>query len=146
MAILSAVSTASEPPPAKKTRSSPAAGPPGATCGQPLGEFESDGMAHLEGGGIVELFQLPRHGFGDLAAAVTGIDAPEACRTIQDLVSVDIAVIHALGAFEQARRLLELPVRRERHPEIFQISCIGGGGHGHSPLAMMAALAAVRLI
>ena len=85
--------------------------------GEPLGEIERQRMAHVEGGREVEVHQLPLDGGGDLAAAMAGIDAPEAGRSVDHLAAVDGGVVHALGGSEQPRRLLELPVGRERHPE-----------------------------
>ena len=49
-----------------------------------------------------------------------GVDAPEARDAVEDLAAVGRPVVHALGAREQARVRLELPVGRERHPEGFE--------------------------
>ncbi|MBB4226843.1 hypothetical protein GGD56_000663 [Rhizobium mongolense] len=57
---------------------------------------------------------------GDLFTAVTGVAAPEACRTVQNLIAVDIGVVHAVGGGQQAGCGFELPVRRKRHPEIVE--------------------------
>src|SRR6478752_2720917 len=48
----------------------------------------------------------------------------------------DGAVVHALGRGEQAGRLLELPVGRERHPERVGLDGVRNlmKGHGHAPL------------
>ena len=108
--------------------------------GKPLGEIEHDGMAHLEGRGEIEIGDLVRDGFADLPAAMAGIAAPEARGAVQDLAAVLGGVMHAAGAGEQARRLLELPVRGERHPEsvertgILQCGRLGVDGHGHLPV------------
>jgi hypothetical protein len=96
---------------------------------QPRSEFKCAGMAHLKCRGIIQLLQLSRHGLRDLGAAMTGVDAPQTGGTIQDLVSVHVTVVHALGALKNARRFLELPVGGERHPVMIEILRIGGGGH-----------------
>src|SRR5690606_32891247 len=49
-----------------------------------LGEFEGDRMAHPERRGIVEREQLLLDGAGDLLAAMAGIDAPQACGSIEN--------------------------------------------------------------
>ncbi len=84
-------------------------------------QLEDLGMAHLEGRRVVELFHLVGDRLDDLRAAVAGIDAPQAGGAVQHLVAVAGAVIHALRADQHARRLLELPVGSERHPEGFEI-------------------------
>ena len=89
--------------------------------GQPRGELEGERMAHLEGRGVVELADLRRNRLGDLLAAVAGIDAPQAGGAVQDLAAVVGSVVHVLGGDQQARLLLELAVRRERHPERFEV-------------------------
>jgi hypothetical protein len=38
--------------------------------------------------------------------------------------------MHAFGSGQQARLLLELPIRRERHPEGFESIAREGRGHG----------------
>src|SRR3546814_18363063 len=50
-----------------------------------------------------------------------GIDAPQSCRAVHDLAAVGATLIHAARARELARRALELPIGRERHPE--RIEC-----------------------
>ena len=88
---------------------------------QPVGEFEDDRVAHLEGRRVVELGRLLLDRLGDLRAAVAGIDAPQPGRAVEHLAAVGRRVVHVLGGHEHARRLLELPVRRERHPECAEI-------------------------
>ncbi len=58
---------------------------------------------------------------GDLRPAMAGIDAPQARRSVEHLAAVGRRVVHVLGGHEHARRLLELPVRGERHPECAEI-------------------------
>ncbi len=87
-------------------------------------QLEHGRMAHLEGRRVVELHQLAVHRLGDLRPGVAGIDAPEAGRAVDHLPAVMAPIVHALGAHEEARRLLELPVGRERHPERFEV--VGG--------------------
>ncbi|MNW16155.1 hypothetical protein D3C71_2149120 [compost metagenome] len=47
---------------------------------------------------------------------MTGVDAPEACGTIQNFPAVDAGVIHAFRRGEQAWRRLELAIGSEWHP------------------------------
>jgi hypothetical protein len=48
---------------------------------------------------------------------MTGIAAPEPCRSVQNGLTVVVPVKHAFGGNQHARIALELPVRGERHPE-----------------------------
>ncbi len=82
-------------------------------------------MAHLEGRRKVHGRDLAFNGLSDLLAAMTGIAAPKASRAIQNLMAVDIGVIHARSACEQAWGGLELAVRRERHPEVIKTWRVG---------------------
>ena len=84
-------------------------------------QLEALGMADLEGRRVVELADLIGDRLDDLRPAVAGIDAPQAGGAVQHLAAVGGAVIHALRGDQHARRLLELPVGRERHPEGFEI-------------------------
>jgi hypothetical protein len=93
----------------------------GCDLGQTIGEFEGERMAHLERGGEVEGGELLLNGTGDLAAAVAGIGAPEASRSVDHLAAVFGGVIHALRGCEHARCRLELAVGRERHPERLEL-------------------------
>jgi hypothetical protein len=81
-------------------------------------------MAHLKGRRIIEFGCLVLNRFGDLRAAVAGIHAPQACGAIQNLSAIGSGVIHVLGGHQHARRLLELPVGRKRHPKGGEV--IGG--------------------
>ena len=92
---------------------------------QPRGELEDFRVAHLEGRGVVELLGLARDCLADPRAAVAGVAAPQSGGSVEDLPAVVAAVVHALGGDQHARRLLELPVRGERHPEGFEV--VGGG-------------------
>ena len=96
-------------------------------------QLERLGMAHLEGRRVVHLVELLGDRRLDLLAAVAGIDAPQAGRAVDDLAAFRRPVVHALGLGQHPRVLLELPVRRERHEEGFEIvgGGLGGGGrHG----------------
>jgi len=64
----------------------------------------------------------------DLRAAVPRVYAPQPRGSIEDLPVVVGRVVHALGLHEHARRLLELPVGGEGHPERVEVE---GGGRGH---------------
>ena len=107
--------------------------------GEPLGEIERQRMAHVERGREVEVRQAALDGGGDLAAAVAGIDAPEAGRAVDHLAAVDGGVVHALGGSEQPRRFLELPVGRERHPERIGLQGVRLLMKGHGRLLGLAA-------
>ena len=87
-------------------------------------KFKCLGMAHLEGGCIVQLGNLLLDRFNDLGTGVTGVAAPEAGRAVENLAAVCCGVMHVLGRHEHAWGLLELPIGRERHPESFEI--VGG--------------------
>ena len=106
------MSTASEPEFVKNTWSRPA----GAICTSAFGELERGRVAHLERRRVVHDFELPRDRLGDLAAAVTGVHAPQARGAVEDLPAVRRLVVHARRARQHARLGLELAVRRERHP------------------------------
>ena len=80
-------------------------------------QFESQRMRHVEGRRIVEFGCLALNGLNDLGPVVAGIDAPQAGHAVQHLATFRRLEIHAVGACEQARRLLELAVGGERHPE-----------------------------
>ena len=85
------------------------------------GAFEGARMAHLEGAGEIELADLLADRLDDLRPAMSGIDAPQTRGAVEHLASIVGGEVHALGADEQARRPLILPVRRERHPECFEV-------------------------
>jgi hypothetical protein len=85
--------------------------------GKALGKLERDRMAHVEGRREVHLRNLLLHRGDDLRPAMAGVDAPETGLTVEDLASLGRPVMHAFGANQEPRRLLELPVRRVRHPE-----------------------------
>src|SRR5690606_12012993 len=70
---------------------------------------------------IVELGRLVPDRFGDLGPAMARIDAPEARRAVEDLSAVGRRVVHVLRGGQHTRRLLELAVCRERHPECTEI-------------------------
>ncbi len=84
-------------------------------------QLEALGVADLESRRIVELAHLGGDGFDDLRPGMAGIDAPQTRGAVQHLAAVGGAVVHALRADQHARRLLELPVGGERHPEGFEI-------------------------
>src|SRR5262245_156080 len=83
--------------------------------------FEGAGMAHLERAREIELADLLADSLDDLGTAMTGIDAPQTRRAIDHTAAVVSREAGALGADKEARRLLVLPVRRERHPECFEV-------------------------
>ncbi len=84
--------------------------------GEARGQSERLGMAHLEGGGIIQLRRLLCDGFDDPGAAMAGIAAPQPGNAVQHVAAIGGLVIHALRADEEARIGLELPIGGERHP------------------------------
>ena len=74
-------------------------------------------MSHLERRRVVELARLLLYRFGDLRPAVARVRAPQARRAVEHLAPVSRDEMHVARRDEHARRFLELPVRRERHPE-----------------------------
>ncbi len=99
---------------------------------QPIRQFERDRMAHLEGRGEFHGVELARHGVGDFAPAVAGIDAPQARHRVDHLPAVGGPVVHTLGARQQSRVGLELTIGRERHPKGVELAVGGGGSRGDS--------------
>ncbi len=95
-------------------------------------ELECGGMAELERRRVVECRELLRDGLDDLPPPVPGHHAPESRRAVEDLPAVVRPVVHALGAREQPRRGLELAIRRERHPEGFELLTRRSIGQGHA--------------
>jgi hypothetical protein len=91
---------------------------------EPRRQLEHFRVPHLEGGGVVQLHELLADRVRDLRPGVAGIDTPEAGCAVEQALAFRVPVVHALCADQHARRLLELPVRRERHPERFEI--VGG--------------------
>ena len=83
---------------------------------QPRGQLEHLGVAVLEGRRVVELGRHLLDGLDDGLAAVAGIDAEQARGGVDHLGAVGLEVVHALGAGEQARPLLEGAVGGEGHP------------------------------
>ncbi len=89
-------------------------------------ELERDRVPHLERRGVIHLRDLLRDRLGDFPAAVAGVDAPQARRGVEHLAAFRGPVVEALGAGEQARVRLELPVRGERHPERIEVERANG--------------------
>ena len=95
---------------------------------QPPGQLEGQRVAHLEGGREVHGVDLARDRVGDGLAAMAGVHAPQARGRVEDLSALGRPVMHALGARQQPRVLLELPVGGEGHPEGVQPRRIRRGG------------------
>ena len=91
--------------------------PLGRDRGEALGELERDRVAHLESRREIHLRRLALDRLHNLRPAVARVDAPQSRAGVENLAAFRRPVVHALGTSEQPRRLLELPVRRERHPE-----------------------------
>jgi hypothetical protein len=89
--------------------------PAGAICAT-RGQLEDLGMGHLEGRAEVHLGGLRLDGLHDARPRMAGVHAPQAGHAVQDLAAAGVPVVHAFGALQQARGLLELPVGGEGHP------------------------------
>ena len=118
MAIFSAVSTDSEPELVKNMRSRPG----GAIFASRFASSNAIGMTHLKGRREFHGLELLRDRLGDFAPAVTGVHAPQARDAVEHLAAVGGPVVHALGARQQPRIRLELPIGRERHPKCVEIA------------------------
>ena len=84
-------------------------------------QLEGGRMAHLEGGGVVELRNLPLHRLHDLGAAVAGVHAPHAGDPVDEPAPVAGPVVDPVGRLHQPRVALELPVGGKRHPVGLQV-------------------------
>ena len=89
-----------------------------------------EGLRHreLEGRRVVDLGRLLLDRLDDRIAIVPGIGAPHAGGAVEHGAAVRRVVVHVLGAHDQARRLLEGAVGRERNPVGFEV--VGDGGRG----------------
>ena len=87
----------------------------------PRRQLELERMPHLERRRIVHAFRLALDRLDDLAPPVAGVDAPEPCRGVEDPPPVGGSVVHPFRRYEKPWRRLELPVRRERHPQCVEI-------------------------
>ena len=87
--------------------------------------FERLGMPHLEHRRKIHGCGLAPDCFDDFRMAVSGIDAPETGGTVENFPTVVRCVIHAGSRYQHARFRLELPIRREWHPEMFGVEGIG---------------------
>ena len=95
-------------------------------------QFEGLGMAHLERWRVVHLVELLGDRRLDLLAAMASVDAPKTRGSVDDLAPLRRPIVDTFRLGQHPRVLLELPVRRERHEEGFEI--VGnrlGIGRGH---------------
>jgi len=74
-------------------------------------QLERLGVGELEGRRVVELARLGADRRHDRVAVMAGIAAPQAGGGVEHLAAVGRGVVHALGARDQAGRLLERPIR-----------------------------------
>nr|WP_240658880.1 hypothetical protein [Paraburkholderia kururiensis] len=95
--------------------------------------FERKLVPHLERRRVVHGSELSGDGLDDFRTTVTCVDAPQASRCIQHATVIVRYVVHALRGPEHARRALELPVRRERHPEVRQSGVADRCAHREIP-------------
>src|SRR5262245_22156154 len=89
--------------------------------GELRGAFEGARVAHLEGAGKIELANLLADRFDDLRPAMTCVNAPQPRSAVEHSAAIVGGVVDALGANQEAGRLLVFAVRRERHPECFEV-------------------------
>ena len=100
-------------------------------------KLERLGMRELERRRIVEFGGLLLDCRNDRIAVVTRVAAPHAGGAVHHGFAVHRVVVHVLRARDQSRIFLEGAVRRERHPEGFEIvrnGCDRAGGKGHDCL------------
>ena len=81
-----------------------------------LGGDEHLGMRDLERRRVVELVELRLDRVDDRLPAVARADAPQTRGAVEDLASIIGRVVHVPRAHDDAGRVLEVPVRRERQP------------------------------
>ena len=90
---------------------------------QPLGERKREGVPHLKGRRVVERRGRAGDGFANGRAAVPRIDAPETSHAVEDLASVGVGIVHALGGHENTRRFFERAIVRKGHPQRLERRC-----------------------
>ena len=95
--------------------------PIGCHIRNPRSGFKGDGMAKLEGGREIHDRGLLLDRLHNLPPAMPGIAAPKARGAVQNLPPFRGVVMHALGAGEHARAILEILIVRIGHPERVQI-------------------------
>ena len=93
----------------------------GEKIGDPPRRLEGQRVGEVEGRREVHLRRLPLDLLHHLGAGVTGVDAPQPRRAVQEPAPVRRLVVHVLGPGEQARVGLEPAVRGERDPEGGQV-------------------------
>ena len=96
----------------------------------PVGQFERQRVAKLEGGRVVQRAHLLRHGAGDFFAPVAQARAPQARQAVKNGLAVHVGEIRALGAGHQPGLGLELAVAGVGHPVRVQPSGVGASGVG----------------
>ena len=100
---------------------------------QALRQLEGLRVAHLEWRREVHFAGLFADRVDDLRPRVARIHTPQAGNAVEDLTVLRSPEMHAFGARQQTRRLLELPVGSEGHPvgvEVF----VHGGLSRYAPL------------
>ena len=91
-------------------------------------QLEGFRIGELERRCIIDLGGLGLDRRDDRCAVVTGIAAPHAGGAVEHGAAVERVIIHAGGAGDEARVLLEGAIGRERHPKGFEI--VGGALSG----------------
>ena len=85
-----------------------------------LGKFKRTRMAKLEVRRVIIVQHLVIDRFGDLAAAMASRCAEQGRRSVDDLTTLVVPHIHALGLDDHAGVLLEVTVCGKRHPVGFK--------------------------
>src|SRR5690606_27270057 len=91
-------------------------------------QLERGRVAGLEMRSVIHLEELAVNRVGDLLATVAGGDVEQSRRAVDQLLALVVPVIDALAAHQEPRLLLEVAVRREGHPVVFER--IGAVLHG----------------
>ncbi len=86
--------------------------------------LERQRVRHAERRRVIHRRCLLLHRLDDRPARMAGIDAPQAGGAVEHLAAVRCPVVHALSAGQQPRGRLESAVCSERHPEVFERSCV----------------------
>lgn len=93
--------------------------------GQLVGQLKRGGMSKLKGRGVVQLAKLTVHGCLDFMASVPGTASPKPGQAVKNLAAILVVQPVAFGFDDQARVLLEVPVRGKGHPVGLEIEFTG---------------------
>src|SRR5690606_21423281 len=97
----------------------------GGVLGQLVGQLKCGGVSKLKGGRVVQLPELTMYGCLDFMASVSGTTSPKPGQTVKNLAAFLIVEPVSFRLDDQARVLLEVPVRRKGHPVGLEIEFTG---------------------